>query len=111
MRRGEARRCARGDEVRVGGGWWVCVGDGCGGGGGRRWWRRGGGRGESSSRRVTAAAPAASGGSGGGGGGGAGGLNICNQVYERLVAEGNEEAAAPDFRAQLEAHFMRLPHR
>uniref|UniRef100_A0A0E0J750 non-specific serine/threonine protein kinase n=1 Tax=Oryza nivara TaxID=4536 RepID=A0A0E0J750_ORYNI len=32
------------------------------------------------------------------------------QVYERLVAEGNEEAAAPDFRAQLEAHFMRLPH-
>ncbi|EEE52818.1 hypothetical protein OsJ_35327 [Oryza sativa Japonica Group] len=69
------------------------------------------GVGESSSPpRDPAAAPAASGGSGGGGGGGAGGLNICNQVYERLVAEGNEEAAAPDFRAQLEAHFMRLPH-
>uniref|UniRef100_A0A0D9XX50 non-specific serine/threonine protein kinase n=2 Tax=Leersia perrieri TaxID=77586 RepID=A0A0D9XX50_9ORYZ len=41
---------------------------------------------------------------------GVGGVDICSQVYERLVAEGNEEAAAPEFRAQLEAHFQRLPH-
>jgi hypothetical protein len=71
------------------------------------------GVGESSSPpryAASAPAPAASGGSGGGSGGVAPG-DICAQVYERLVADGNEEAAGPDFRVQLEAHFARLPYR
>ena len=68
------------------------------------------GVGESSSPpRYVAPEPAASGGSGGGAGAAA--LDICAQVYERLVADGNEEATGPDFRVQLEAHFARLPYR
>ncbi|KQJ92138.1 serine/threonine-protein kinase STY46 [Brachypodium distachyon] len=59
-----------------------------------------------------APAPAPSGGSGGGGGAGGGGASrdICAEVFERLVADGNDEAAGPDFRAQLDAHFARLPY-
>uniref|UniRef100_A0A453K8L1 non-specific serine/threonine protein kinase n=5 Tax=Triticinae TaxID=1648030 RepID=A0A453K8L1_AEGTS len=65
------------------------------------------GVGESSSPpREAPPAPAVSGGSGGGGGAP---RDICTQVFERLVADGNEEAAGPDFRVQLEAHFARLP--
>ncbi|XP_044949227.1 serine/threonine-protein kinase STY8-like isoform X1 [Hordeum vulgare subsp. vulgare] len=65
------------------------------------------GVGESSSPpRSAPPAPAVSGGSGGGGGAP---RDICTQVFERLVADGNEEAAGPDFRVQLEAHFARLP--
>ncbi|OEL16095.1 Serine/threonine-protein kinase STY17 [Dichanthelium oligosanthes] len=76
------------------------------------------GVGESSSpprAPLSAPAAAASGGSGGGsrgGGGGAGGRDICREVFERLVADGHVEAAgasAPELRAQLEAHFARLP--
>jgi hypothetical protein len=71
------------------------------------------GVGESSSPpRYAASAPAASGpaASGGSGGGVAPG-DICAQVYDRLVADGNDEATGPDFRVQLEAHFARLPYR
>ncbi|VAI29617.1 unnamed protein product [Triticum turgidum subsp. durum] len=65
------------------------------------------GVGESSSPpREAPPAPAVSGGSGGGGGAP---RDICTQVFERLVADGNEEVAGPDFRVQLEAHFARLP--
>ncbi|XP_072950567.1 serine/threonine-protein kinase STY46-like isoform X1 [Typha angustifolia] len=36
--------------------------------------------------------------------------NIKNEVFERLVEDGNEEAVSnPDFREQLDAHFTRLP--
>ncbi|XP_039824086.1 serine/threonine-protein kinase STY46-like isoform X5 [Panicum virgatum] len=87
-------------------------GDGGGGGG------PGGaedGVGESSSP-PRAPAPAASGASGGGcrggGGGGVGGRDVCREVFERLVADGHVEAAGasgPELRAQLEAHFARLP--
>jgi hypothetical protein len=73
------------------------------------------GVGESSSP-PRAPAPAASGGSGGrGGGGGAGGRDLCRAVFERLVADGHVEAvgatSGPELRAQLEAHFARLPVR
>ncbi|KAH6782531.1 hypothetical protein C2S51_007824 [Perilla frutescens var. frutescens] len=47
-----------------------------------------------------------------GGGGSAGGGNdvIRNDVYNRLIENGNEEAITnPDFLEQLEAHFNRLP--
>ncbi|KAI3686071.1 hypothetical protein L1987_79741 [Smallanthus sonchifolius] len=38
------------------------------------------------------------------------GYEIVNDVYNRLVEIGNEEATAnPEFREQLEAHFSRLP--
>ncbi|KAG8050580.1 hypothetical protein GUJ93_ZPchr0009g1445 [Zizania palustris] len=69
------------------------------------------GVGESSSPPRGAAGPAAPTASGGsdGGAAGLGGYSICDQVFDRLVAEGNEEATAPDFRAQLEHHFSRLP--
>ncbi|RLM69429.1 serine/threonine-protein kinase STY46-like isoform X2 [Panicum miliaceum] len=84
-------------------------GDGGGGPGGAEE-----GVGESSSP-PRAPAPAASGGSGGGGrggGGGVGGRDVCREVFERLVADGHVEAAGdsgPELRAQLEAHFARLP--
>lgn len=62
------------------------------------------GVGESSSpARDPAPAPAASGGSGRGGGL----RGICREVFERLVDNGH--AAGPELRAQLEAHFARLP--
>ncbi|KAG2633801.1 hypothetical protein PVAP13_2NG294900 [Panicum virgatum] len=35
--------------------------------------------------------------------------DICSEVYQRLVQKGFEEALAPEFREQLEAHFARLP--
>ncbi|KAL6658381.1 hypothetical protein ACP70R_003967 [Stipagrostis hirtigluma subsp. patula] len=60
---------------------------------------------------APAPVPAGSGGSGGGGGGG-GLRGICREVFERLVADGHPEAAGasgPELRAQLEAHFGRLP--
>ncbi|XP_062182594.1 serine/threonine-protein kinase STY46-like isoform X2 [Phragmites australis] len=70
------------------------------------------GVGESSSPpREAVPAPAASGGSGGGAGGG-GLRDICREVFERLVADGHIEAvgaSGPEIRAQLEAHFNRLP--
>ncbi|ERN16030.1 hypothetical protein AMTRI_Chr11g94780 [Amborella trichopoda] len=34
---------------------------------------------------------------------------VWNDVYDRLVGSCHEEAAAPDFREQIEAHFNRLP--
>ena len=37
--------------------------------------------------------------------------DICSEVYQRLVQKGFEEALAPEFRKQLEAHFARLPMR
>ncbi|XP_043722193.1 serine/threonine-protein kinase STY46-like isoform X2 [Telopea speciosissima] len=44
--------------------------------------------------------------------GGFGGYDIRNDVYNRLVENGNEEAACnPEFREQLDAHFNRLPSR
>lgn len=44
------------------------------------------------------------------GGGGGGNDVIRNDVYNRLIENGNEEAISqPDFREQLEAHFNRLP--
>ncbi|KAL6906119.1 hypothetical protein ACP4OV_003720 [Aristida adscensionis] len=68
------------------------------------------GVGESSSppRDAAAAAPAAPAGSGGSGGAG-GGRDICGQVLDRLVADGHEEAADPEFRDKIVAHFARLP--
>lgn len=49
---------------------------------------------------------------GGGGSGGGGNDAIKNDVYNRLMENGNEEAISnPDFREQLEAHFNRLPPR
>lgn len=48
------------------------------------------------------------------GGGGSGGGNdvIRNDVYNRLIENGNEEAINnPDFLEQLVAHFNRLPPR
>ncbi|KAL6640842.1 hypothetical protein ACP70R_021965 [Stipagrostis hirtigluma subsp. patula] len=60
---------------------------------------------------APAPVPAGSGGSCGGGGGG-GLRGICREVFERLVADGHPEAAGasgPELRAQLEAHFGRLP--
>lgn len=46
------------------------------------------------------------------GGGGGGNDVIRNDVYNRLIENGNEEAISqPDFREQLEAHFNRLPPR
>lgn len=54
------------------------------------------------------------GGGSGGGGVGVGGGNdaIRDEVYNRLIEIGNEEAVTtPDFREQLEAHFNRLPSR
>jgi hypothetical protein len=63
--------------------------------------------GESSSPpRDVAPAPAASGGSAGGGA-----RDICDQVYERLVADGHVGTSDPEFRENLAAHFARLPHR
>ncbi|KAL5225571.1 hypothetical protein ABZP36_012210 [Zizania latifolia] len=67
------------------------------------------GVGESSSPPRDAAGPAAPTASGGSGGGAGGGQSICSQVFDRLLAEGNEEAAAPGFLSQLEHHFSRLP--
>jgi hypothetical protein len=77
------------------------------------------GVGESSSpprAPAPALVPAASGGSGGsGGGGGTGGRELCRVVFKRLVADGHVEAvgatSGPELRAQLEAHFARLPVR
>lgn len=44
--------------------------------------------------------------------GGFSGNEIVNDVYNRLLEIGNEEATAhPEFRDQLEAHFNRLPAR
>jgi hypothetical protein len=61
------------------------------------------GVGESSSPpRDVAPEPAASGG---------GARDICDQVYERLVADGHVGASDPEFRENLVAHFARLPHR
>ncbi|XP_075484108.1 serine/threonine-protein kinase STY46-like isoform X1 [Primulina tabacum] len=49
-------------------------------------------------------------GSFGGGGSGGGHDVIRNDVYNRLMENGNEEAIGnPDFREQLEGHFNRLP--
>jgi hypothetical protein len=63
------------------------------------------GVGESSSPpRDVAPEPAAS-------GGGGGARDICDQVYERLVADGHVGASDPEFRENLVAHFARLPHR
>lgn len=51
-------------------------------------------------------------GSFGGVGSGGGHDVIRNDVYNRLMECGNEEAIGnPDFREQLEAHFNRLPPR
>lgn len=49
---------------------------------------------------------------GGGGGSGGGHDVIRNDVYNRLMDNGNEEAIGnPEFREQLEGHFNRLPQR
>ncbi|OEL31973.1 Serine/threonine-protein kinase STY8 [Dichanthelium oligosanthes] len=65
------------------------------------------GIGESSSPpRDAAPVPAGSGGSGGVGGA----RDICTQVLERLVADGQAEASDPEFHDKLVAHFGRLPH-
>ncbi|KAL7117747.1 hypothetical protein ACP275_03G092800 [Erythranthe tilingii] len=54
--------------------------------------------------------PARSYGSFGGGSGGGGNDVIKNDVYNRLIENGNEEAISnPDFLEQLDAHFHRLP--
>lgn len=40
------------------------------------------------------------------------GYEIANDVYNRLVEIGNQEVTSnPEFREQLEAHFVRLPAR
>lgn len=44
--------------------------------------------------------------------GGGGAHDLKSDIFERLVAIGNEEAVAnPDFKEQLDAHFARLPPR
>lgn len=41
-----------------------------------------------------------------------GGYDVRNDVYNRLVESGNEEAVCnPEFREHLDAHFNRLPSR
>ncbi|KAL9262501.1 Serine/threonine-protein kinase STY46-like protein [Drosera capensis] len=53
--------------------------------------------------------PPRSSGSGGGGGGGSG-YDVRNDVYNRLIESGNEEAVSnPELREVLDAHFNRLP--